>query len=192
MLTGDVSQSAIVEADCPYFFELRALIGERPNLVPVGLGNNDTAVDVSVVLPGIDGKGDDSSSDFLSWDFGNGIIEVGESEEDAGYEKVDVLSGEDLGEDAERNMSDTGSREGSEVVDVQVPAKRKIGVSTKAESVKKTKKNGPLPGTSTPTPKPVPSDSKKKTLVDRFADTSKAEEETVQKRIELRKEKVIA
>lgn len=39
-----------IEGACPYFFEMRELIGQRPNHVPVGLGNNDTAVDTSAIL----------------------------------------------------------------------------------------------------------------------------------------------
>ncbi|KAF8237249.1 hypothetical protein L208DRAFT_1375666 [Tricholoma matsutake] len=174
---------AIVEADCPYFFELRALIGEGLNLVPVGLSNNDTPVDIFTILPGIDGQGYDSSSDFLGWDFGDGIG-AAETEEDID-EKDNGFDG-NITEDAKKYTHDLDSQ-GSDIeddsVEAQVPTKRKVGVSVKTESVKKMKKNGPLPGKSTPAPKPMPSNLKKKSL---------AEEETAQKRIELRKEKVVA
>ena len=160
--------------------------------MPVGLGNNDTPVDIFTILPGIDGEGYDSSSDFLGWDFGDGIG-TAETEEDVD-EKDNGFDG-NIAEDAEKYTHDLDSQ-GSDVeddtVEAQVPTKRKVGVSVKTESVKKMKKNGPLPGKSTPAPKPIPSNLKKKSLVDRFADTSKAEEETAQKRIELKKEKVVA
>ncbi|KAG2108088.1 hypothetical protein DEU56DRAFT_844702, partial [Suillus clintonianus] len=35
-----------IEGACPYFFEMCELIGQRPNNIPVGLGNNDTDIDV--------------------------------------------------------------------------------------------------------------------------------------------------
>jgi hypothetical protein len=197
MLTGLIP-TAIVEADCPYFFELRAIIGEQPNLLPVGVGNNDTPIDASVVLPGFNDD-NDISSDYLELDF-DGVIEVVGGEDNASEkDDHDKDSDEDLGE-PEESLEKVNGLSFDDESDVnndgmgKVPAKRKTNVSGKlpAEHIKKMKKTGPLPTKSTPAPKPVPSNLKKKSLVDRFADTSKAEEETVQKRIELKKEKVVA
>ncbi|KAF8233147.1 hypothetical protein L208DRAFT_1377395 [Tricholoma matsutake] len=147
------------------------------------LSNNDTPVDIFSILPGIDGEGYDPSSDFLSWDFGDGIG-TAETEEDVD-EKDNGFDG-NIAEDAKKYTHDLDSQ-GSDIkdhsVEAQVPTKHKVGVSVKMESVKKMKKNGPLPGKSTPAPKPMPSNLKKKSL---------AEEETAQKRIKLRKEKVAA
>ncbi|KAG2044172.1 hypothetical protein BDR03DRAFT_977135 [Suillus americanus] len=39
-----------IEGACPYFFEMRELIGQHPNNIPVGLGNNDTDIDVSAII----------------------------------------------------------------------------------------------------------------------------------------------
>ncbi|KAG1787640.1 uncharacterized protein HD556DRAFT_1312539 [Suillus plorans] len=39
-----------IEGACPYFFEMRELIGQRPNNIPVGLSNNDTDIDVSAII----------------------------------------------------------------------------------------------------------------------------------------------
>ncbi|KAJ6621016.1 hypothetical protein B0H10DRAFT_1945654 [Mycena sp. CBHHK59/15] len=42
----------------PWFFHMRALIGEHPNLRPVGIGNNNSLVDTSLLLL----EGDDGTS----------------------------------------------------------------------------------------------------------------------------------
>ncbi|KAJ7131015.1 hypothetical protein C8R44DRAFT_978105 [Mycena epipterygia] len=41
----------LIKADSPWFFHMRSLIGERPNLMPTGLGNNNSEVDMSILLP---------------------------------------------------------------------------------------------------------------------------------------------
>jgi hypothetical protein len=42
--------TAVIKAECPWFFEMRALIAERPNTVPVGLGSSNSAIDPSILL----------------------------------------------------------------------------------------------------------------------------------------------
>ena len=42
---------------------MKALIAERPNMNPVGLGHNNTTVDASVLLPTTEGVGDDKGND---------------------------------------------------------------------------------------------------------------------------------
>lgn len=39
-----------VKKKCPWYFTLKRLISERPNLVPVGLGNNTTDYNTSILL----------------------------------------------------------------------------------------------------------------------------------------------
>ncbi|KAJ7815341.1 hypothetical protein B0H14DRAFT_3746044 [Mycena olivaceomarginata] len=51
----------LIKEDSPWFFHMRSLVGERPNLVHAGLGNNDSEVDMSILLGG-DRDADDSSS----------------------------------------------------------------------------------------------------------------------------------
>ena len=43
--------TAEVKKKCPWYFTLKGLISERPNAVPVGLGNNTTEYDTSILLP---------------------------------------------------------------------------------------------------------------------------------------------
>ncbi|KIJ09090.1 hypothetical protein PAXINDRAFT_17820 [Paxillus involutus ATCC 200175] len=39
-----------IEGVCPYFFEMRKLIGQRPNNLPIGIGNNAIEVDGSAII----------------------------------------------------------------------------------------------------------------------------------------------
>ncbi|KAJ7810346.1 hypothetical protein B0H14DRAFT_2863963, partial [Mycena olivaceomarginata] len=50
-----------IKKEFPWFFHVRSLIGERPNLMPTGLGNNESEVDLSLLLTS-DRDGDDTSS----------------------------------------------------------------------------------------------------------------------------------
>lgn len=47
--------------ESPWYFGFKALIAERPNTNPVGLGNNNAEVDTSVLMPGL-GHGDGPGS----------------------------------------------------------------------------------------------------------------------------------
>ncbi|KAJ7829595.1 hypothetical protein B0H14DRAFT_3717046 [Mycena olivaceomarginata] len=40
-----------IEHECPWFFEMRELIGQRPNVVPVGLGHSSIGFDEDVMNP---------------------------------------------------------------------------------------------------------------------------------------------
>ncbi|KAJ8094827.1 hypothetical protein PM082_010039 [Marasmius tenuissimus] len=46
----------VCRAKCPYFFEMRALIGQRPNITPVGVGNSTTDLDLSVAGAPVENK----------------------------------------------------------------------------------------------------------------------------------------
>lgn len=39
----------LIESVCPWFFEMKLLISERPNVVPIGLGNNLTPIELDVI-----------------------------------------------------------------------------------------------------------------------------------------------
>lgn len=47
---------ALISKDIPWFFEMKELIGERPNMIPVGIGNSGSDPDLTV----LDGAGEDS------------------------------------------------------------------------------------------------------------------------------------
>ncbi|KAJ7036778.1 hypothetical protein C8F04DRAFT_1336265 [Mycena alexandri] len=42
---------AQIAAKCPWYFEMRNLIGQRPNLVPTGLGHSGSALAAGVIIP---------------------------------------------------------------------------------------------------------------------------------------------
>ncbi|KAJ6525788.1 hypothetical protein DFH09DRAFT_1328809 [Mycena vulgaris] len=46
-----------IQEESPWFWRVRSLIGERPNLMPVGIGNNSSDMDVSILLPGNNDNG---------------------------------------------------------------------------------------------------------------------------------------
>ncbi|KAJ7713777.1 hypothetical protein B0H14DRAFT_3635757 [Mycena olivaceomarginata] len=50
---------AEVSAKCPWYFEMRDLIGQRPNLVPTGLGHSASAVTNGVLIPANPLSGDE-------------------------------------------------------------------------------------------------------------------------------------
>jgi hypothetical protein len=51
-----------IKETCPWFFEMRELIGERPNLNPTGLGNSTTEIDLPAV-----GTEEGSNPDIIAW-----------------------------------------------------------------------------------------------------------------------------
>ncbi|KAJ7833941.1 hypothetical protein B0H14DRAFT_3871513 [Mycena olivaceomarginata] len=48
-----------IEHECPWFFEMRELIGQRPNVVPVGLGHSSIGFDEGHVDQGIENEEDE-------------------------------------------------------------------------------------------------------------------------------------
>lgn len=55
-----------IRKDCPWFFDMRNLIAQRPNLVPTGVGNSTTGVNDGVLMPLTQGgalMGDDGAGD---------------------------------------------------------------------------------------------------------------------------------
>ena len=39
---------AIIKQSCPWFFEMQELIAERPNIVPTGLRNSESGIDMDM------------------------------------------------------------------------------------------------------------------------------------------------
>ncbi|KAJ6448118.1 hypothetical protein C8R45DRAFT_948176 [Mycena sanguinolenta] len=52
----------LIKLESPWFFNMRTLIAARPNLHPVGLGNNETEIDTSILLHSSDADNNDTSS----------------------------------------------------------------------------------------------------------------------------------
>ena len=58
---------AIIKEACPWFFDMRELIAERPNQVPIGLGDSEIDYEISVMM----GDASEPASGFTSDDIGH-------------------------------------------------------------------------------------------------------------------------
>lgn len=160
----------MIKADSPWFFHVRTLIASRPNLQPVGLGNNNSDIDVSLLLP----SRDDDASSASAFDE---PLDVPEQLSEA---PVDISSDSSDDEDLLEHPTLAGSikrkRDGTD----EAPRK-----DVKPPALKKRK---PAPATSIPaTPAVAP--VKKTSVKDRFAATIAAEEETQQRMIGLKQQR---
>jgi hypothetical protein len=131
---------------------MRDLVSERPNVVPVGIGNSGSEIDMSGYL-----NSATTSSDYED------PVSVGVSDEEGNGEAV-ASEGQDVTEPDEDNAK------------IHLPVKRKA-----AES-------------STNTPKPVvkqePTGKKTRAVMEKFSDVARAQEETVQKSIDMKIERL--
>ncbi|KAJ6534353.1 hypothetical protein B0H19DRAFT_1272073 [Mycena capillaripes] len=185
----------LMKADSPWFFNVRALIAARPNLQPVGLGNNDSEFDTSLLLPTTDG--DTSSAPDNTLDY---TIDVSsDSDEDlpptakpTKRTRVDSVDEEKpIGKKTKPQPSTSASSAVSSDSDEDLPPTVKTVKRKRADSVDKKKpigkKTKPQPSTSAPTARAPP--KKPVNAKDRFAATVLAEEETAQRVLSLKKEK---
>lgn len=205
-LTGECSDAIVIKT--PWFFEMRSLIAERPNLVPVGLGNNLTPVDLSLLLPNPlhDGTDvvpldDDGSEIDEIEDKGAGMVlcddtttalddgcvhgagmAIDKTKQQAVYQPFDW----DMGADVTTSGSEGVGVENLDFeeadLDVKTPAKRKAEVKAGE------KKTSARPGTSTPAVRPEK--KKAKSAAEKFSDIARMEEESVQKELDLKAMKV--
>ncbi|THV04472.1 hypothetical protein K435DRAFT_774435, partial [Dendrothele bispora CBS 962.96] len=149
-----------VKKTLPQYFTLVGLVGERPNIEPVGLGNANADVDPSFLL---EKQVDSASASLPGSDFGD-----------------DMLSGFTSGEEVDELKSDGEAEEKIEA------GKRKREDSPGPNDVETSNKQarGPKQNKSKKADKPVP--KKGSNMFDKFAEVSKEEEKTRQKRIDLR------
>lgn len=181
-LTRSTNQLVEISAECPYFFELKSLIAGRPSVVATGLGNNDDEIDMSLLL---DSYHPSESSGT------EGDLFQPEHEESGDEDEEGIRAGSP----AEAPDSDGGDEADSASDDLagfdaapSVPAKRKA--AEKVENKRPVKKTGPRAGNSAPAPAPI-KPKKSISSMDRFATVATAEEVTVQKKIDLKRAKII-
>lgn len=151
---------------------MRMLIAARPNLTPVGLGNNDTGFDTSLLIPSHDNFDDSSSAPDETIDL---LDELSEPDHDpepvvvSSDSDSDILAGPLLAESVKRKREDSPPAQITKL------------------SAKKTK---PLPAISVPATLAAPAPSKKPANAkDKFSVTVLAEEETAQQALGLKREK---
>ena len=123
---------------CPWYWQLKAIISERPNQVPVGIGNNASNYDVSLLLASAHTLelGDTSSDGIIDFDDTQHVDGDGD---DTGSKEVGNESQTDDG------LGDEGSEEEVQVV-TKVSAKCKAAVLEEAKPVVTAKKTAPQKG----------------------------------------------
>ncbi|KAJ6529394.1 hypothetical protein B0H19DRAFT_1242891 [Mycena capillaripes] len=172
-----------IEQRSPWFWKIRSFIGERPNLKPVGLGNNSTEMDTSVLLPHID------FDDFTHASSPDDTTDLPDhlTRADTGTSDTDGPGPDDQSQSFLDDDSD----------DEQVPDRRGKRKAPSAEpsilEPRPKKPKAPKPSISIPAPaaqsaKPLKSTSAK----DKFTAVVQAEEATEQERLRLKKEKIRA
>ncbi|KAK7463486.1 hypothetical protein VKT23_006834 [Stygiomarasmius scandens] len=174
-----------VKKICPQYFTLLPIIGERPNITPVGLGNTDEPIETSFLL---------SQKKFTP---------APTSDFDSDNELAKVDFGDSL-EDEESNISDEDTlalvtADGMNEKEVEKPTealdthgKRKHSDIITDDDIKHhgiKQQHGPKKNKSKKVEKPV-SVKKGSNMFDKFAEVSKEEERSRQKKIELQQMRV--
>ncbi|KAF8221639.1 hypothetical protein L208DRAFT_1530552 [Tricholoma matsutake] len=128
---------AVIKEKCPWFFKLKAIIDEHPSAVPVGVGNNSSSYDVSILAPSGDTSEFDWSDPGLGLDTtdGDGKLEG----DDNGNDNSDGESNSEEGGGSNGKSSDDegGNSDIKDVMtETQVPSKTS---SLKTQAVMKRK-----------------------------------------------------
>jgi hypothetical protein len=148
----------------PWYFEMKDLVSERPNIIPVGIGNSRSGVDMQGFL----GKSDDGVSQ------GDGASQGEET-------PISWPASEDEDE-VEGDREPAGTELKDEDNDMPVPTKHKLPPPTKRTAA--------CVGTSTPA---VKHESKKaRSMIEKFSDVAKSQEETIQKNLDMKMKRLEA
>ncbi|KAJ6518431.1 hypothetical protein DFH09DRAFT_1331909 [Mycena vulgaris] len=163
----------LIKADSPWFFAVRTLIASRPNLQPVGLGNTDTEIDISILLRT---QYDDTSSNF------DDTHDLSSEGPDPELSDVQDASGAplDISSDSDDDIPNVPTLAGTKR---QAPA-----TTSKVETKPPKKKTKPVPATSIPAAAAAVLPTKSKSAKDRFSATIAAEEETHQRALAVKKD----
>ncbi|KAJ6538042.1 hypothetical protein B0H19DRAFT_1181596 [Mycena capillaripes] len=181
----------------PWFFEMRELIAQRPNLVPAGLGNSASGFDDDVLgtgpPPPYDSDSDAAAPEIPAQTLDVDISSDGEVEgrtlseindDDEHFPTPDQLSSTFVSSDGDHPSDSLDGNELEDVDEDDADKKKKKGSKGKG----RVGQTPALPGTSTPAPTPVPSagsKASKKSKVVEFAEIAKTEELTRQKELDL-------
>ncbi|KAF8073402.1 hypothetical protein FPV67DRAFT_1666168 [Lyophyllum atratum] len=160
----------LIRNSFPWYFTMKELISERPNIVPVGLGNATTGFDTDILLPSVDSD-DRGTSEFTAYSTEpNASATTGDSDEDPALEPAATTTAADPDEDLASTPALTTTR------------------PVKSEH-KPEKRTAARPSTSAPASIPPPS-KKPKTTHEKFSEMAAKEEETTQKLIDLKVQKL--
>ncbi|KAJ7821603.1 hypothetical protein B0H14DRAFT_3875854 [Mycena olivaceomarginata] len=158
-----------LKKESPWFWNMRSLIAEHPNLRPVGIGNNANDMDVSILLPETPSSPADTS--VFPDSVANTVFD-GDDGEEEGNKPTKLVDDKDSDDEA-RGKGAGKRRAVGEPVSPQPPTKK-----TKPKAAIS------VPATSAPTKPTKPTTTK-----DRFTATVLAEEETIQRQLAVQKEK---
>ncbi|KAJ6616326.1 hypothetical protein B0H10DRAFT_2219541 [Mycena sp. CBHHK59/15] len=189
---------AEISDGCPWFFNIRNLIAQRPNLVPAGLGHSSTSFDAGVIMPGSAAMDDDGDEDAKEEVDEDGTLSAPLShwepmpEPDTGrlgkrsFSKIDDKVGKDgvVGSGDDYNLSSPVISESALLDDLAEPDDLE---KVKGKSQETHRKNTAKLSTSTPTATPASFALKpaKKSKIAEFSEIAKNEEKTRQKEIDL-------
>ncbi|OJT11169.1 hypothetical protein TRAPUB_12326 [Trametes pubescens] len=187
----------LVKADCPYFFQMRDLVAQRPNHAPVGLGNSASSVDGGVMLDNVavelgdadtsDTSGDEREHERETQPGPDGNVSGADEDPDG----VEVDTGVGGGSDSDSDQSD-----GANVVDAGSETGERTGKRKKTDGAHHKKKTPARPNKSAPAPAGVGGSERSKTKGKKFKgaldleELAKAEETTKQQELELARDKI--
>ncbi|KAF8207691.1 hypothetical protein K438DRAFT_1961959 [Mycena galopus ATCC 62051] len=190
--SGIATKWDLIQADSPWFFNMRNLIAARPNLQPVGLGNNDSPFDIDLLLHTHDGDDASSAAADDTADLPSQLSDAVEISDDSNDNNKDLVAvtkkhkaddwepKDDSAEDKELLVGPTLAE--------SVKRKRKTA-NLKPKDEKPAKKTKPKPATSLPATPALAVAKKPTNAKDRFSATILAEEETAQLALGLKREK---
>ncbi|KAK1219732.1 hypothetical protein PQX77_017538 [Marasmius sp. AFHP31] len=148
----------------PWFFDMRDLIGERPNLVPTGLGNNETAINFDVLSTHIVDDDEDTGADPHNNNVGDASS------------KWETTTVDDV-VDGEKEWDSLGDGPNQDVASSKGKATATVDKGRGAANVGKGKGNE-VKGKETAAEGKATKLSKKKNTKDEFADLAREEEVT--------------
>lgn len=157
----------------PWFWTLKEIISERPNLVPAGIGNNESGYDLNVLQRRDSSEGGGCLGESSGMSDGIGMGAEGDDED---------ADGED--EEIEEETAPKAGKRKHQDLDVD-----DVGDNKSMKKVIVDDKKPTVPRAGKSTPAEAPTRKKVKTGLERFADIAAREEETTQKALELKKTK---
>jgi hypothetical protein len=169
-----------IKTDCPWFFTMRDLIAERPNIIPTGIGNSTSVMDSSVLA------GSNLDSEIEGTPDELGILTDSLARDDEGRH---TTTG-DEGRSEPLTDAPTGTGMGdSETPPPAHPTGSSSNLKRKQEDSSRSASASGLGGSNSKQRGPGAS---KKTKFEEFAGIAASEEQTRQKEIDLAKSKIVA
>lgn len=210
-----MSHAEAIKNVSPWFFNIRSLIGERPNIIPAGIGNNTSGYDTSILLPSSepgepeegelsDAETVDSSLSVVQGQVGDPMADntqEGVGSEGVGWAPFDDTALEKMLDAHSAVGGLEGAMKGSDLKDdldgldvkTEKKAKRKASLTDSEPDHRRTiaKKTPARPGpVATAAIKHVSKKPKPLTQMEQFNAVAQLEEETAQRKIDLRKAKM--